>query len=78
MEVRRLIHPRGLPAAMVCVLPDGSYMRFHAVPYRAITEDDLTPIPHFAKVARYSEEADEHTYRAYGLKKVPAKKGGRS
>lgn len=48
----------------------GKFYKFFLVPFREITDKDLTPVPCYRERSKNSEEAPECLYKLYGLEKV--------
>lgn len=69
MVVKRLLQASNMPYHMVVELTDGRFARFRVVPFRAITEEDLEPVPYYRAVGRGADEEQAYMYSMYGLKK---------
>lgn len=70
MVVKRLLQATNMPYHMVVELMDGRFARFLIVPFRAITEDDLEPVPYYRAVGRCADEEQAYMYSMYGLVKA--------
>ena len=69
MKVKKLYATNKFSGWVIVEMPDGRMMKFGSVPYRKITEKDLTPFPYFQAKGKNAEEADEMLYQWYGLEK---------
>lgn len=69
MKVKKLYDSISAPNHFVVETTEGDFFKFIAVPYRKITEKDLTPLPYFRAIGNNGKEADEWLYKTYGLEK---------
>lgn len=69
MKVKKLFKDCGLAYNHVVQLCDGRFARFLMVPFRKISEKDLTILPNYRAVGVRAEEAEDYMYRSYGLEK---------
>lgn len=69
MKIKKLFQSDILFYYMVLETTDGQYKKFFISPFRKLSEEDLTPIPHWHPSGVNGIEADPYMYKFYGLEK---------